>query len=176
MFDPRGPTSERPIETSRLLNLHCLFLATLAFLLSCKAASRDSDPSDAAATREEIAAAMQRYQVAARTVNPDSIAAFYAPTAILFEPGIHPVHTRDSIRAFIASFPGVRVDSATATPDTIEVFGGTALLWGTYFERLAFPGQPVSEQHGKFVTEWVRQADGTWLIQRLFRVPIPSPQ
>jgi len=65
-----------------------------------------------------------------------------------------PIRTRDSIRAFVASFPGVRVDIATATPDTIEVYGGTAFLWGSYFERLAFPGQPVSEQ--------------------LFRVPIPS--
>lgn len=118
---------------------------------------------------------MQRYQVAARAVNPDSIAAFYTPTAVLFEPGINPVHTRDSIRAFIASFPGVRVDVATATPDTIEVWGGggTALLWGSYFERITFPGQPLSEQRGKFVAQWVRQADGTWLIHRLFRVPIP---
>lgn len=118
---------------------------------------------------------MQRYQAAARTVNPDSIAAFYTATAILFEPGINPVHTRDSIRAFIASFPGVRVEVATATPDTIEVWDGTALLWGSYFERLAFPEQPVSEQHGKFVTQWVRQPDGRWLIHRFFRVPTPSP-
>jgi hypothetical protein len=75
----------------------------------------------------------------------------------------------------IASFLGVRVDSAIATPDTIEVWGGSTLLWGSYFERLKFPGQPLSEQHGKFVIEWVRQADGTWLIQRYFRVPVPTP-
>lgn len=88
---------------------------------------------------------------------------------------VHPIQTRDSIRAFIASFPGVRVEIATATPDTIEVHGGTAFLWGSYFERLGFAGQPVSEQHGKFVTQWVRQLDGTWLIQRFFRAPLPSP-
>lgn len=124
----------------------------------------------------EIAAAMQRYQVAARTTNPDLIAAHYTPTATLFEPGMNPVTSRESIRAFIASFPGVRVDVATATPDVIEVFGNTAFLWGTYYEKLAFPGQPLSEQHGKFVTEWVRQPDGTWLIERFFRIPIPTPQ
>jgi ketosteroid isomerase-like protein len=118
---------------------------------------------------------MQRYQVAARSVNPDSIAAFYAPTAILFEPGIHPIQTRDSIRAFLASFPGVRVEVATATPDTIEIVDGMALYWGSYFERLDFPGQPQSEQHGKFVAQWVRQADGIWLIQRLYRIPLPAP-
>lgn len=118
---------------------------------------------------------MHRYQVAARAVNPDSIAGFYTTNATLFEPGIRPVQTRDSIRAFIASFPGVRVDVATATPDTIEIFGNKAFVWGSYFERLAFPGQPVSEQHGKFVTEWARQDDGRWLIERFFRIPMPSP-
>ena len=159
----------------RRVRLHLLLAAT-PLLISCAASAEHADAADAAATRREVAAALQRYQVAARTVNADSVAAFSAPTAILFEPGINPIQTRDSIRAFMASFPGVRVDSATATPDTIEVFGGTAYLWGSYFERLSFPGQPQSEQHGRFVMQWVRQPDGTWLIQRLFRVPVPSPR
>ncbi len=148
--------------------------AVLALFLSCDAATRSPDPAALAATRREIADAMQRYQAAARTVEPDAIAAFYTATAELFEPGINPIRTRDSIRAFIASFPGVRVDTAVATPDTIEVYDGVALLWGSYFERLGFPGQPPSAQHGRFVAQWVRQADGTWLIQRLFRVPVTT--
>jgi len=154
--------------------IHCLLLAIPAFLLSCVSPSRESNPATEAATRAEVVNAMQRYMVAARAVNPDEIAAFYTPTAVLFEPGINPIEGRETIRAFIASFPGVKVDSATATPDTIEVFGGTAFFWGSYFERLSFPGQPVSEQYGKFVTEWVRQADGQWLIQRFFRIPVQT--
>lgn len=149
-------------------------LWSLVLVSACMAGPRETDADDPVAVRQEIAAAMQRYQSAARTVDPDATAAFFAPTATLFEPGIPPIRTRDSIRAFIASFPGVRVDSATATPDTIEVFGGTAFLWGSYFERLAFPGQAASEQHGQFVAQWVRQPDGTWLIQRLFRVPVST--
>jgi uncharacterized protein (TIGR02246 family) len=145
------------------------------FLLACNPPTRNTGAADDSGAREAITAALQRYQAAARTVNADSIAPFYTPGATLFEPGIKPIQTRDSIRAFIASFPGVRVDSATATVDTIEVFGGTAYLWGSYFEKLAFPGQPESEQHGRFVMQWVRQPDGAWLIHRLFRVPIPSP-
>ncbi len=121
----------------------------------------------------EVADAMQRYQAVASTVNPDSMAAFFTPTGTLFEPGIKPIQTRDSIRAFLASFPGVKVQVATATPDSIEVYGATAYYWGTYFERLDFPGQPTSAQHGKFVAQWVRQDDGQWLIHRMFRVPLP---
>lgn len=125
--------------------LSALLLVTLAFVLSCAPTPRDPGPADVAATQQEITRAMERHMVAARAVDPDAIASFFAPTAVLLEPGMTPVHTRDSIRAFMASFPGVRVDVATATPDTIEVFGDTALLWGSYFERLALPGQPVSE-------------------------------
>jgi hypothetical protein len=47
-------------------------------------------------------------------------------------------------------------------------------MWGSYFERLAFPGQPVSEQHGRFVIEWVRPPAGGWLIQRYYRIPLPT--
>ena len=126
------------------------------------------------AIRAEIAAAMERYQVASRTVNPDSMAAFYTPTATLFEPGIEPIVGRDAIRAFLASFPGATVHVATATPDTIEVYGPMALLWGTYFERLDFPGQPTSEQAGKFVAQWIRGTNDAWLIQRMYRIPLPA--
>lgn len=149
-------------------------LTVLALALAC-GSPPSADPAALAADQAEIAATMQRYMAAARAVDPEAIAAFYTPGATLFEPGINPIRTRDSIRAFMGSFPGVRVDSASATPDTIEVWGDRALLWGSYFERLAFPGQPVSRQHGKFVAEWVRGADRTWLIERFFRVPIPSP-
>lgn len=143
----------------------------VAGLLSCTAAP-GRPATDEATARAEVAAAMQRYQVAARSVNADSVSAFYTTTATLFEPGIPPIQTRDSIRAFMGSFPGVRVEIATATPDTIEVHGEMALYWGSYFEKLEFPGQPVSEQHGKFVAQWVRQAEGNWLIQRLYRIPL----
>ena len=142
-------------------------------LMSCTAAA-ERPAADGAAARAEVEAAMQRYQVAARSVDADSVSAFYTSTAILFEPGISPIQTRDSIRAFMASFPGVRVEIATATADTIEVHGATALYWGSYFEKLDFPGQPLSEQHGKFVAEWVRQGDGSWQIQRMYRIPLPA--
>jgi hypothetical protein len=117
---------------------------------------------------------MAQYMVHARTVNADSMAAFFTTNGTLFEPGIFPIVTRDSIRNFMKSFPGVRVDSATAVPDVIEVFGDTALLWGSYFEKLAFPGQPLSEQHGKFVIEWLRQPNAAWQIHRYYRVPLPA--
>jgi ketosteroid isomerase-like protein len=137
-------------------------------IAACGGAERESESA-----RREVADAMQHYQVVARTVDPDSMAACFTPSGTLFEPGIKPIHTRDSIRAFLASFPGVKVHIATATADSIELHGGTAYYWGAYFERLDFPGQPISEQRGKFVAQWVRQDDGRWLMHRLYRIPLP---
>jgi uncharacterized protein (TIGR02246 family) len=146
-----------------------------AAVSACASPASEGNVAADAAARAAIASTMQRYMVHARAVSADSVASFFTDNGTLFEPGIFPIVTRDSIRAFMASFPGVRVDSATAVPDTIEVFGDAALLWGSYFEKLAFPGQPLSEQHGKFVIEWSRQPDGRWLIHRYYRVPLPSP-
>lgn len=137
--------------------------------ISC--ATGDSDTPGA---RADVSASLQRYAAHAREVRAESLAAYYTDGATLFEPGIPPISTRDSIRAFMASFPGVRVDSATVETDTIDVLGSSAYVWGRYFERLAFPGQPVSEQQGRFVMQWQRQADGRWLIERYFRVPVTT--
>jgi uncharacterized protein (TIGR02246 family) len=149
-------------------------VTVLVIALGCGPGRTPAERDDTR-VRGEIAQALDRYMVAARAVDPDGIAASFTDTGVLFEPGITPIQSPDSIRAFVASFPGVQVESATAVPDTIEVFGATAYLWGAYYERLTFPGQPRSEQHGRFVIEWLRQPDGRWLIHRYFRVPVPSP-
>lgn len=131
-------------------------------------------PRDDAAVRAEVREALDRYTAAARAVDPVASSAAFAPNGVLFEPGIKPIVSPDSIRAFIASFPGVIVDSATATADTIEVHGDTAYVWGTFFEKLRFQGQPPSAQRGHFVMEWSRQKNGRWLIERYYRVPLPG--
>ena len=150
-----------------------LLLATTLVALSCEASSDSPGVRDVGTARTEIAAALQRYQDAARKADASAMAASFTENGVLFEPGIRPIVTRDSIHAFLASFPGVQVHTATATPDTIDVFGDRGYLWGSYFEHLSFPGQPTSEQHGRFVTEWARQPDGTWLIARMYRIPLP---
>ncbi len=143
-------------------------------LLGCAAPHSSPDPTRDQAARAAIRATLDSYTAAARRVDAADVARHYTTAATLFEPGIFPIHTRDSIRAFMGSFPGVRVDSAIAIADTIDIFGATAMLWGTYFERLSFPGQPTSEQDGKFVMEWHQQPDGAWLIHRYYRVPLPA--
>ncbi|MFN0098651.1 MAG: YybH family protein [Gemmatimonadaceae bacterium] len=154
---------------SRTWRVACSLLTALA----CTPAA-DSAFADGERTAEEVRLRLARYATAAGAVDAAISASFFAPRGTLFEPGIPPIVGPDSIRAFIESFPGVEVDSAMLRADTVEVFGHTALVWGTYFERLRFPGQPASAQHGRFVMEWRRDAAGVWMIERYYRVPLPA--
>lgn len=166
---------QRSRASSTLMRPMLAPLLIVALLGACRTQeevpSRDAD----AQARAAVEMALQRYQEAARRVDPDSVAAAFTTDGTLFEPGIAPVRGRNAIRAFVSSFPGVKVDSASALPDTVEIHGKTAYIWGSYFERLSFPGQPQSEQHGKFVAEWIREGSDSWLLHRMFRVPIPTP-
>lgn len=145
----------------------------LVVLIACKPAP-GSDASADAAARNEVRVALASYAAAARAVDADASAAWFTDGGTLFEPGIPPIISRDTIRAFVKSFPGVQVDSSVLHADTVEVFGTTAYVWGSYYEALRFPGQPPSTQDGRFVMQWLRESDGTWRIHRYYRVPMPS--
>jgi ketosteroid isomerase-like protein len=149
-------------------------LGAALVVAACMRGAEDDTATQDAAARAEVIARLDGYTAAARAVDADASAAFFAPNGTLFEPGIPPIVTPDSIRAFIKSFPGVEVDSAIARADTVELHGRTAYVWGSYFERLRFPGQPESAQHGRFVMEWVRGEDAVWRILRYYRVPLPA--
>ena len=117
---------------------------------------------------------MQRYVAATRTMDVEKMASFYSPTAELFEPGIPPIVTRDSILAFMRFFAGAKVNRATVEQRAIEVFPSHAYYWGSYHENLDFPGQPTSDQTGRFVAQWALQPNGDWLIERMYRIPIST--
>lgn len=141
----------------------------------CGVAACADTPSTAHATAQrEIVDALDRYVRASRAVDPDSIAGSFAPGGMLFEPGIRPIVTRDSIRAFVRMFQGAVVESASVVPETVETYGSTAYVWGSYYERLSFPGQPRSEQRGRLVMQWLRDSNGDWLLNRYLRVPVTT--
>lgn len=155
--------------------LHHAFpvLIGVSLMMACTP-SRIEPPNRGEAARRGVMQALDRYLAAAKVVDPVGMSAAFTTNGVLFEPGIKPIEGRDSIRAFLGSFPGAVVESVTAVPDTIEVYGTTAYLWGHYFERLSFPGQPRSEQQGRFVIQWLQQGDSAWQIHRYYRIPIQT--
>lgn len=158
-------------QRTRVWKTVMLALATSGLLGAC---ARDAaSPADDATARQQLLVRLDAYTAAARAVDAAASSSFFTDGGTLFEPGIKPIVSRDSIAAFIKSFPGVIVDSAMARADTVETHGNTAYIWGTYFEKLRFADQPPSAQHGRFVMQWVRGAGNEWRIHRYYRVPLP---
>lgn len=116
---------------------------------------------------------MQEYATTTLSMDVEKMAAFFSPMAELFEPGIPPIVTRDSILAFMRSFSGAKVNLAEVEARMIDVHDSSAYYWGSYHENLDFPGQPTSDQHGLFVAKWTLHRDSTWLIERMYRIPMP---
>lgn len=164
---PADRTPEWPVRRSASI------AGSFVLALACAPAAAPG-LTEASRAEAEVRLRLANYATAAAAVDAAASASFFSPRGVLFEPGIPPIAGADSVRAFVASFPGVEVDSAMLRADTIEVFGGTVLVWGTYFERLHFPGQPESAQHGRFVMEWRRDPQGAWFIERYYRVPLPA--
>lgn len=128
-----------------------------------------SPPPDVAS----VESAMHAYERLLRAKDSAGIAAMYAPDDELLQPGMDPLTGPEAIRKFLDTFGDVRIESATMTADSTEVFGDRALQWGNYAQRATPPGQPAADYKGRFVLEWTRGAKGTWLIRRLLVQPSP---
>ena len=122
--------------------------------------------ADAAAARE-IASQSDRHTAAWRLSNADSVAALFAPDGVIMFPDAPDVRGRDAVRAMLAGmFDSTTVESLDARPDTIEVYGTSAMEWGTYTESVKPRGGSPVRFEGRYVLHWQRQPDGQWAIRR----------
>jgi ketosteroid isomerase-like protein len=126
--------------------------------------------------RIEIESALAEYAGNLRAMDSARIAAAYEPDGELLDPGMAPHKGPAAIKAFLDSFQGVVIESASMTPESIEVWGAAAVVFGTYAQRVRVGDTPARDYSGRFVAEWARQSDGRWLIRRLLTQPSPAGQ
>src|SRR5262249_49745555 len=116
-----------------------------------------------------VKAAMRRYSQFVKDMNAEGIAALFTSDGELIDAGKVIAQTPASIRKFLGSFEGVvRVEENINSIDSITVTGTSAILVGTYRQKVLMlaDNRPVQVQ-GKFEVEWSRQPDGQWLIHRM---------
>jgi uncharacterized protein (TIGR02246 family) len=152
-----------------------LMSALLPALLAGNAAAAAPGPAKPAGdARHDVETALQEYARLLKATDAAGLAACYTADGELLDPGMDALKGREAIRAFLASFGEVRIESASMTPDATEVFGDQAFQWGAYSQRVVVPGKPAAGYSGRFVAQWSRQADGRWLIRRLLTQPSPG--
>jgi len=102
-----------------------------------------------------------------------ALAAHYAEDAVLYPPGLDPVHGRAAIEAFFSAFPPV-VD-LVADVEKIDGSGDTAYLMGSSVVTFAAEeGGEAEREKLKFIEIHRKQSDGRWLMVADIWNPSPT--
>ena len=114
----------------------------------------------------DLSASLAQYSSFVRRQLGDSIAALYAPDGELVAPG-GPVRGPAAIRAFLAGFTNVHVDSSTMWADSVAITDTGIIQWGGFYQRATVADRPPVVATGHFVALWREQPDGRWLLRRM---------
>ncbi len=86
----------------------------------------------------------------------------YAENAMMFLPDRAPIKGRDAIEAVLTEFSTAGMKLLPVEPTEFRSSGDMGYCAGTYkFEADSKTGR-ATQQSGKFVTVFMRQADGSW--------------
>lgn len=90
--------------------------------------------------------------------------ALYAEDAILMPPNQAAVQGKAPIQAWMQAYPPI----SNLQEQSLEIEGQGDLAYdrGTYSMTVSHVGAPSTDDHGKYLTIWRKQADGSWKISR----------
>ena len=103
--------------------------------------------------------------------------ALYSEDAILLPPNQAAVQGKAAIQAWDEAFPPF----SNFQEQSLEIEGQGDLAYdrGTYSMTVTPAGAAPIEDHGKYLTIWRKQADGSWKISRVMfnsDLPLPAPE
>jgi uncharacterized protein (TIGR02246 family) len=118
------------------------------------------------ADRDSIRAYVARFDRTILAGDWPAAVAFYSEDAVLLPPNAPEIKGRDAIRKFFEGFP-----KFTEFKQQVEEIEGDAKLAyprGT-FESVQVPpgGKNPVKNNGKVLAVWHKQADGSWLVDRV---------
>ena len=152
----------------------CTSLAAL--LLACAPAEKAATDSagaaapattDVATVRAVIEEANAKWAGAMVAADVPTIVANYADDGVMMQPGMPAVSGRaaveEAIKGMLAS---MKVDSASFTTNDVKVGGDMAIETGSFRMTMTPKGGKPTNDVGKYVTVWQKQADGSWKVIR----------
>ena len=146
---------------NRVRRAALLLLTGAVTLLGCE--EQVGEP----ATSEDDAAAIRQAHsdLVLHAVAGDwhALAALYTEEAVMMVPNQELVIGRSAIRNF---FSALTVSDFQLEPNEIDGRGDLAFARGTYLWTVRVGEVEPITDHGKWLTIWREQADGTWLLSR----------
>jgi ketosteroid isomerase-like protein len=107
-----------------------------------------------------------QWSVAAGAKDLDKTVSYYADNAIVMPPNAPAATTKEAVRAAWKDFlalPGLAL-SWKATHVEVAAFGDMAWMTGTYEMMTKDAGGKSTNDHGKYLEVWKKQADGKWKV------------
>ena len=106
---------------------------------------------------------------------PAAVAAYWSDDAVVLPPNAPSAAGKDAILAWISTFPPFSAFSMQQV--SVDGRDDLAYVRGTYTLRVTPPGATAPiDDHGKHITIWKRQADGSWkAILATFSSDLPLP-
>ena len=148
-----------------------LSLLLLPFIAACAPAAEE--PVEEAATTEADVEAINRasdeFVAAMKANDTEGLVSLYAASAVLMPPNDPAAKGSEAVRAWMQSFLDQFTveDFSISTEELVVVTGDWAFRQGTFTMTLSpAVGGDQTQDAGKFIEIWQRQADGSWKIAR----------
>jgi len=107
-----------------------------------------------------------QWSAAAGAKDLDKTVSYYADNAIVMPPNAPAATTKEAIRAAwkdLLALPGLAL-SWKATHVEVAALGDMAWMTGTYEIMTKDAGGKPTNDHGKYLEVWKKQADGKWKV------------
>ena len=153
-----------------------MFLWSGLVLVLAGCATQPADQSAAAA--EEIRAADIAWEKVFTAMDTSGALAFIEPSGSMLAPNVPIATGHDAIQSVITGFyslPDMKLHWQVTKAEA-STSGDLGYSTGTYDLSFNGPnGEPVVD-HGKYLTVWRKQADGSWkVVQDIFNSDLPAP-
>ena len=136
-----------------------IFLAAVVLLCGCATNQSLRDPANPGAALlkadRDFAACSQAHGVA------EAFRAFAAENALSLPMDGMPIHGREAIAQSVTGLPAGALTWQPVAAD-IARSGDLGYTWGTYELHARDDGGNPVTRHGKYVTVWKKQRDGSW--------------
>ncbi len=149
------------------MRLH-LSLLSLLLIAGCTPTEPVEEATSTEADVEAINKASDEFVAAAKANDTEGLVSVYAADAVLMPPNDPAAKGSEAVRAWMQSFlDQFTIEDFSISAEEVVVTGDWAFRRGTFTMTLSpAVGGEQTQDAGKFIEIWQRQADGSWKIAR----------
>ena len=92
----------------------------------------------------------------------EAFLAYVGDAPVLLSEGLDPLSGDRPVNEFLATWPDDLALSWEPKDGRIAASGDLGYTWGTFVTRVRDAAGNETSKHGKYVTVWTRQKDGSW--------------